>query len=80
MINNSYIYEVQFYLSIILYDRYLKDDNILLDKYKTAIRYIYNDYVNYDNNNKALLESINDYIELRKDFILENLNNCIDSI
>ena len=80
MINNSYIYEVQFYLSIILYDRYLKEDNILLDEYKTAIRYIYNDYVNYDNNNKALLESINDYIELRKDFILENLNNCIDNI
>ena len=78
--NNSYIYEVQFYLSIILYDKYLRDDKILLDKYKDAIRYIYNDYVNYDNNNKALIESINDYIELRKDFVLENLNECIDTI
>lgn len=78
MVNNSYIYEVQFYLSIMLYDRYLKDENILLDKYKNAIRYIYNDYINYDNNKKALMESIEDYIELRKDFILENLNECIE--
>ena len=77
MVNNSYIYEVQFYLSIMLYDRYLKDEYILLDKYKNAIRYIYNDYINYDNNKKALMESIEDYIELRKDFILENLNECI---
>ena len=77
--NNSYIYEVQFYLSIILYDRYLKEDNILLDRYKNAIRYIYNDYITkYDNNNKSLIESINDYIELRKDFILENINECIE--
>lgn len=78
MVNNSYIYEVQFYLSIILYDRYLKDDNILLDEYKTAIRHIYNDYIKYDNTKKALIESINDYIELRKDFILEELNYCIE--
>ena len=78
MVNNSYIYEVQFYLSIMLYDRYLKDENILLDKYKNAIRYIYNDYINYDNNKKALMESIENYIELRKDFILGNLNECIE--
>lgn len=78
MVNNSYIYEVQFYLSIMLYDRYLKDEHILLDKYKNAIRYIYNDYINYDNNKKALMESIENYIELRKDFILGNLNECIE--
>ena len=76
--NNSYIYEVQFYLGIILFEKYLKEEQILLDNYKNAIRYIYNDYANYDNNNKSLLESINDYIEIRKDFILENLNECID--
>ena len=78
MVNNSYIYEVQFYLSIMLYDRYLKDEHILLDEYKNAIRYIYNDYINYDNNKKALMESIENYIELRKDFILGNLNECIE--
>ena len=79
MINNSYIYEVQFYLTMILYDRYLKEETILLDVYKRVIRYIYNDYINYDNNNKSLIDSINDYIELRKDFVLENLNMCIDN-
>ncbi len=78
--NNSYIYEVQFYLAIMLYDRYLKDDGILLDKYKNIIRYIYNDYIKHDNNKKSLMDSINDYIEERKDFILENLNECIDTI
>lgn len=78
MVNNNYIYEVKFYLSIMLYDRYLKDDCILLDKYNDIIRYIYNDYIKYDNNKKALIESINDYIELRKDFILELLNECIE--
>lgn len=76
--NNSYIYEVQFYLAIMLFERYLKDDSILLDEYKKIIRYIYNDYIKYDNKNKSLLDSINDYIEKRKDFILENLNECID--
>jgi len=79
MINNNYIYEVQFYLTMILYDRYLKEETILLDVYKKVIRYIYNDYINYDNNNKSLIDSINDYIELRKDFVLENLNMCIDN-
>lgn len=78
MVNNSYIYEVQFYLSIMLYDRYLKDKHILLDKYENAIGYIYDDYINYDDDEKALMESIEDYIELRKDFILENLNECIE--
>lgn len=78
MVNNSYIYEVQFYLCIMLYDKYLKNDSILLDLYKNAIRYIYNDYIQYDNTNKPLIESINDYIELRKDFILENLNECLE--
>jgi hypothetical protein len=77
--NNSYIYEVQFYLAIILYERYLKDEHVLLDEYKRIIRYIYNDYVNYENIDKSLIDSINAYIELRKDFVLENLNECIES-
>lgn len=76
--NNSYIYEVQFYLSIILYDRYLRNDTILLDLYYESINEIIKDYINYDNNNKALIESINNYIEERKDFILENINECIE--
>lgn len=76
--NNSYVYEVQFYLSLILYDRYLKNDNVLLDMYINTIKDICKDYIKYDNSKKPLIESVNDYIEKRKDFILENLNECID--
>lgn len=72
--NNEYV----FYLSMILYENYLKDDNVLLDLYYDRIIKIYNDYLNYDNKNKSLLESINDYIEIRKDFILELLNESIE--
>ena len=76
--SNEYIMELRFYLSIILYDRYLRDDIILLDLYYDSINKIIKDYIKYDNNKKALIESINDYIELRKDFILENINECIE--
>ena len=77
--SNKYIMELRFYLSIILYDKYLKNDYILLDRYYESINEIIKDYINYDNDKKALTESINDYIELRKDFILEELNNCIEN-
>lgn len=76
--SNSYIMELRFYLSIILYDKYLRDDIILLDLYYDSINKIMADYLKHDNNNKALIESINDYIEERKDFILETLNECIE--
>jgi len=76
--SNEYIMELRFYLSIILYDRYLKNDVILLDLYYESINEIIKDYINYDNNNKALIESIIDYIELRKDFILEKINECLE--
>lgn len=75
---NDYEYEVKFYLSIMLYDKYLKEDYILLDRYMNVINDIYLDYLSYDNNTKPLIESINDYIEIRKDFILENLNESIE--
>lgn len=76
--SNEYIMELRFYLSIILYDRYLREDNILLDLYYESISEIIKDYINYDNNNKALIESINDYIEERKDFVIETINECIE--
>ena len=78
MVNNSYIYEVKFYLSIMIYEKFLKNSWVLMDEYEKVIRYIYNDYVQYDNNKKSLLDSVNDYIELRKDFILELLKSCIE--
>lgn len=71
---NEYI----FYLSIMLYDKYLKDKNILLDKYYANIYDIFVDYLNFDNTKKSLIESINDYIDTRKDYILDLLNKCVE--
>ena len=76
--SNEYIMELRFYLSIILYDNYLRDDNILLDLYYNCINEIIKDYFKYDNNNKALIESIKDYIEERKDFVIETINECVE--
>ena len=75
---NDYEYEVKFYLSIMLYDKYLKEDYVLLDSYMNTIDDIYLDYLPYDNETKPLIENINYYIEIRKDFILENLNEVIE--
>lgn len=72
----EYDSEYLFYLSIILYDKYLKNKNILLDIYYIKIFSIYNDYLNYDNSNKSLIESINDYINIRNDYILNLLSEC----
>ena len=76
MVNNSYIYEVQFYLSMILYKKYLENKDILLDIYMEKIRYIYNNYMQYDNSKKSLIESIEDYIQIKEDFILDLLKEC----
>lgn len=71
---NEYI----FYLSIMLYDKYLKDKNILLDIYYARVYEIFIDYLNFDNTKKSLIESINDYIDTRKDYILDLLNKCVE--
>lgn len=68
----------EFYLSIILYDLFLKEQSILLDIYYNDIKIIYKDYIKYDNKKKALIESINDYIDIKKEFILNTLKNCIE--
>ncbi len=78
MNNKNFDSEYLFYLSIILYDKYLKNKNILLDIYYIKIFSIYKDYLNYDNSNKPLIESINDYINTRNDYILNLLNECVE--
>lgn len=78
MNNKNFDSEYLFYLSIILYDKYLKNKNILLDIYYIRIFSIYKDYLNYDNSNKSLIESINDYINTRNDYILNLLNECVE--
>ena len=78
MNNKNFDSEYLFYLSIILYNKYLKNKNILLDIYYIKIFSIYKDYLNYDNSNKSLIESINDYINTRNDYILNLLNECVE--
>lgn len=78
MNNKNFDSEYLFYLSIILYDKYLKNKYILLDIYYIKIFSIYKDYLNYDNSNKSLIESINDYINTRNDYILNLLNECVE--
>lgn len=70
--------EYMFYLSIILYDKYLKDKNILLDIYYSKVYEICVNYLKYDNTKKTLIESINDYINTRNDYILNLLNECVE--
>lgn len=78
MNNKKFDSEYLFYLSIILYNKYLKNKDILLDIYYIKIFSIYNDYLNYDNINKPLIESINDYINTRNDYILNLLKECVE--
>lgn len=70
--------DIKFYLSILIFDKYLKNKWLLIDEYKNSINQITKDYIEYDNKKKSLLDSINDYIELKNDFILETLKNCIE--
>lgn len=70
--------EYMFYLSIMLYDKYLKDKNILLDIYYSKVYEICVDYLNYDNTKKTLIESINDYINTRNNYINTKLEVCYE--
>lgn len=70
--------EYMFYLSIMLYAKYLKDKSILLDIYYARVYEICVDYLDYDNIKKSLIESINDYINTRNDYILNLLNECVE--
>lgn len=75
---NNEFNEYMFYLSIILLNKYLKNKHILINIYNSKIYEIYQDYIKYNNNNKSLVESIKDYIEIREDFILNLLNECVE--
>lgn len=75
----EYENECMIYLAIqILEMLELKNKWLLIDNYYEKIRFIANDYKQYDNNNKSLLDSINDYINDNKEKILNNLKDCFD--
>lgn len=70
--------EYLFYLSMILYNKFLNGKYLLLDVYYDKIQEITKDYWKYDKATKSLIESIDNYIETRKDFILEKLSECVE--
>lgn len=51
---------------------------LLIDEYYNAIKEIYEDYKKYDNKNKSLLDSINDYIYDNRTFIGEKIEKSFD--
>lgn len=73
MVNNSYIYEVEFYLAFMIEKKYLEGKSLLLDNYLNAIRHIYNDYVSYDNKKVSLMTSVEEYLEKQDVFVKEIL-------
>lgn len=42
------------------------------------IKEIYEDYKKYDNGNKSLLDSVNDYIDNNKQEIYEKVKHCFE--
>lgn len=77
----EYKNEVMFYLSHNIMREFLSNnDYVLIDIFYELMQEITNDYLkNYDNANKSLLDSINDYINLRKDYIKENLQKIYET-
>lgn len=68
-----------FYLGIeIIKILELEDKFLYIDNYYDMIFELYDDYEKYDNTNKSLLDSINDYIYNNIDKIKERLIKVID--
>lgn len=67
-----------FYLGLEIIKLLGLDNNFLyIDDYYYIVTAIYNDYKQYDNTSKSLLESINDYILDNKDYIADKIKKAI---
>lgn len=51
---------------------------LCIDFYYDKIKEIYEDYKKYDNGNKSLLDSVNDYIDNNKQEIYEKVKHCFE--
>ena len=69
----EYKNEVKFYMALqITQLEEFKDKMILIDNYYKQLDILVKDYIeDYDNKNKSLLDSINDYINDNYNFIVE---------
>lgn len=78
----EYENEVKFYMGLqIAQLEEFKDKMILIDNYYEELNILVKDYIeDYDNKNKSLLDSINDYINDNYDFIIEYCTkwNCFE--
>ena len=76
---NNYKSECIFYLGIeIMKMLMLEENHLYIDLYYETIKEIYEDYKQYDNNNKSLLDSIHDYINNNEKKILNKVGKCFD--
>ena len=75
----KYDNECMIYLSLeILKALMLQDNHLYIDLYYKNIKEIYEDYKNYDNNNKSLLDSIHDYIDNNEQKILNIIKESVE--
>ena len=67
-----------FYLGLQIYEKFLKSRFILIDIYYEKISEIYFDYLDYDDKNMSLLDSVNKYINDREDYIKDMIKECVE--
>lgn len=66
--------EIVFYLGIeIMKMLMLEQHSLYIDLYYKEVRKLYEDYKQYDNKNKSLLQSIHDYINENEQKILDKI-------
>lgn len=74
----DYACECIFYLGIeVIKLLKLEDECLYIDEYYIQIKNIYEDYKNYDDNDKALLDSIHSYIKNKHDEIKKRIELAI---
>lgn len=56
----------------------LAEQHMYIDVYYDTIKEIYEDYKNYDNKNKSLLDSVHDYINKNEQKILKQVSKAFE--
>lgn len=75
----DYKSECIFYLGMeIMKSLLLEEQFMCIDVYYSTIKEIYEDYKNYDNKNKSLLDSVHDYINKNEQKILKQVSKAFE--
>lgn len=76
---SEYDCECIFYLGIQISKTFeLEKKWLLIDEYYNGIKIIYEDYKKYDNENKSLLDSVDDYIREHTTYIIGVIKNAVE--